>query len=34
MTYEGKVYGLPYYADTITFMYNEKILKGRASSTR
>jgi multiple sugar transport system substrate-binding protein len=26
MTYEGKVYGLPYYADTITFMYNEKIL--------
>lgn len=27
MTYEGKVYGLPYYADTITFMYNEKALK-------
>lgn len=26
MTYNGKVYGLPYYADTITFMYNEKIL--------
>lgn len=26
MTYQGKVYGLPYYADTITFMYNEKIL--------
>ncbi|MGH2531165.1 MAG: ABC transporter substrate-binding protein [Thermomicrobiales bacterium] len=26
MTYEGKVYGLPYYADTITFMYNEQIL--------
>ncbi|MGH2561654.1 MAG: ABC transporter substrate-binding protein [Thermomicrobiales bacterium] len=26
MTYDGKVYGLPYYADTITFMYNEKIL--------
>jgi multiple sugar transport system substrate-binding protein len=27
MTYEGKVYGLPYYADTITFMYNEKVLQ-------
>jgi multiple sugar transport system substrate-binding protein len=26
MTYNDKVYGLPYYADTITFMYNEKIL--------
>jgi multiple sugar transport system substrate-binding protein len=26
MTYDGKVYGLPYYADTITFMYNEKAL--------
>ncbi len=26
MTYNGKVYGLPYYADTITFMYNEKAL--------
>ena len=27
MVYEGKVYGLPYYADTITFTYNEKALK-------
>jgi multiple sugar transport system substrate-binding protein len=27
MTYQDKVYGLPYYADTITFMYNEKILQ-------
>lgn len=27
MTYQGKVYGLPYYADTITFMYNAKILE-------
>ncbi len=27
MTYNGKVYGLPYYADTITFMYNAKILE-------
>ena len=27
MTYNGKVYGLPYYADTITFMYNKKILE-------
>jgi multiple sugar transport system substrate-binding protein len=27
MTYDGKVYGLPYYADTITFMYNEKALQ-------
>ena len=26
MTYNDKVYGLPYYADTITFMYNEKAL--------
>ncbi len=26
MTYQGKVYGLPYYSDTITFMYNGKIL--------
>ena len=26
MTYNDKVYGLPYYADTITFMYNKKIL--------
>jgi multiple sugar transport system substrate-binding protein len=27
MTYNDKVYGLPYYADTITFMYNGKILE-------
>ena len=27
MTYTDKVYGLPYYADTITFMYNAKILE-------
>ena len=27
MTYNNKVYGLPYYADTITFMYNAKILE-------
>ncbi|MBS3736498.1 MAG: extracellular solute-binding protein [Candidatus Bipolaricaulota bacterium] len=27
MTYKDKLYGLPYYADLITFMYNEKILK-------
>jgi multiple sugar transport system substrate-binding protein len=27
MTYQGKVYGLPYYADTITFLYNEKVLQ-------
>ncbi|MQA85846.1 MAG: extracellular solute-binding protein [Streptosporangiales bacterium] len=26
MSYGGKVYGLPYYADTISFLYNEKIL--------
>ena len=26
MTYKGKVYGLPYYADTISFIYNKKIL--------
>ena len=26
MTYNGKVYGLPYYADTISFIYNKKIL--------
>jgi multiple sugar transport system substrate-binding protein len=25
-TYEGKVYGLPYYADTISFLYNKEIL--------
>jgi multiple sugar transport system substrate-binding protein len=27
MTYQGKVYGLPYYSDTITFMYNQRILE-------
>jgi multiple sugar transport system substrate-binding protein len=26
MTYNGKLYGLPYYADLITFQYNRKIL--------
>jgi multiple sugar transport system substrate-binding protein len=27
MTYNGKLYGLPYYADLITFQYNKKILE-------
>jgi multiple sugar transport system substrate-binding protein len=27
MTYKGKLYGLPYYADTISFIYNKKLLK-------
>ncbi len=27
MTYNGKLYGLPYYADTITFLYNAKVLQ-------
>lgn len=27
MTYRGKLYGLPYYADTIIFIYNEEMLK-------
>jgi len=27
MTYNDQVYGLPYYADTITFMYNARILE-------
>jgi len=27
MVFQDKVYGLPYYADTITFMYNEQLLK-------
>jgi multiple sugar transport system substrate-binding protein len=27
MTYEGKLYGLPYYADLITFQHNAKILE-------
>lgn len=26
MTYKGKLYGLPYYADTISLLYNKKIL--------
>jgi multiple sugar transport system substrate-binding protein len=26
-TYNGKVYGLPYYADTISFIYNKKVLE-------
>jgi multiple sugar transport system substrate-binding protein len=26
VTYDGKVYGLPYYSDTISFLYNKKIL--------
>jgi multiple sugar transport system substrate-binding protein len=29
MTYNGKLYGLSYYADLITFQYNKKILKDR-----
>lgn len=27
VTYDGKVYGLPYYSDTISFLYNKKILE-------
>lgn len=27
MTYKGKLYGLPYYADTISFIYNKKVLE-------
>ncbi len=27
MTYDGQLYGLPYYADTISFLYNAKILE-------
>ncbi|RMF90156.1 MAG: extracellular solute-binding protein [Nitrospinota bacterium] len=27
MTYQGKLYGLPYYADITSFQYNEKLLK-------
>ncbi len=35
MTYDGKLYGLPYYADTISFIYNKQILadKGIAVPT-
>ncbi len=29
MTYEGKLYGLPYYADITSFLYNEKLLKDK-----
>jgi len=27
VTYDGKIYGLPYYADTISFIYNAKLLE-------
>jgi multiple sugar transport system substrate-binding protein len=27
MTLDGKLYGLPYYADLVTFIYNERILR-------
>ena len=27
MTYNGKLYGLPYYADTISLVYNKKVLE-------
>ena len=27
MTYKSKLYGLPYYADTISFIYNKKVLE-------
>jgi multiple sugar transport system substrate-binding protein len=27
MTFNGKIYGLPYYSDMFTFMYNEKVLQ-------
>jgi len=27
MTYDGQLYGLPYYADTISFLYNARILE-------
>jgi multiple sugar transport system substrate-binding protein len=27
MTYKEKLYGLPYYADTISFLYNKKVLE-------
>src|SRR3569833_128565 len=32
MTYKGKLYGLPYYADTISFLYNKKILADKGSA--
>src|SRR5262245_29724582 len=28
MTYKSKLYGLPYYDDTISFIYNKKVLEG------
>jgi multiple sugar transport system substrate-binding protein len=33
MTYNGKTYGLSYYADTIDFVYNEKFLKDAGFDT-
>lgn len=33
MLYDGKVYGLPYYADTMSFLYNAKILEDAGIST-
>jgi multiple sugar transport system substrate-binding protein len=33
MIFNDKVYGLPYYADTITFMYNEKVLEDAGITT-
>lgn len=32
MTYKGHLYGLPYYADTISFLYNKKILADKGLS--
>jgi multiple sugar transport system substrate-binding protein len=32
MSTDGKVYGLPYYADTVSFLYNEKILNDNGIS--
>jgi multiple sugar transport system substrate-binding protein len=32
MTYNGKLYGLSYYADLITFQYNKKVLKDNGMS--
>ena len=34
MTYNGKLYGLPYYADLITFQYNSKILADHGIACR
>jgi multiple sugar transport system substrate-binding protein len=33
MTYDGKVYGLSYYADTMDFVYNEKLLTDAGITT-